>query len=185
MNIDGENEDKEGALDLPVHDEGPEEEVEIELTEEDLGDDFEPDQEEPEGEPEEEAYEEGEEEGEDVEEEAEEEEPEPQPRRRSPEKRIAELARRAQEAERRAQEIESQLQQEASLRRQSDIAMMTHYEKVLQLQANSVKSQLQEAKTLGDTEKEIELQSELFQIQSNISDVKSWLEGQDQMQEQI
>lgn len=177
MNIDEDREDGR-ELDLPIHDEGPEEEVEIELTEEDLDGVPEEPEEDEEGE-------EIEEEGEELEEASEEPEeaPEEQPRRRSPDKRIAELARRAQEAERKAQEYESQLQREAQLRRQSDIAMMTHYEKTLQYQTANIKSQLQEAKTLGDTEKEIELQTELFQIQSDLSDVRNWRANQEQAPE--
>lgn len=182
MSIDGEHEGGEEELDLPIHDDGPEEEVEIELTDEDL-DGLEEAPEEPQEEYEEELEGEEAEEAEEASEEPEE-EPEEQPRRRSPDKRIAELARRAQEAERKAQQYEAQLQQEAQLRRQSDIAMMTHYERTLQLQGAQVKVALQEAKTLGDTEKEIELQSELFQIQSSLSDVKSWREGQEHLASQ-
>jgi hypothetical protein len=184
MNIDGENEGGEKELELPVHTEGPEEEVEIELTEEELeGLDEVPD--EPDGEPDGEPEVEGEpaEDGEPEEAEVPE-EPAEAPRRRSPDKRIADLSRRAQEAERRAQEFEAQLRQEAQLRRQSDIAMMTHYERTLTLQSASTKAALQEAKTVGDTEREIELQSELFQIQSNLSDVKTWRDGQEQMDSQ-
>lgn len=169
---DGEN---EGALDLPVYEEGPEEEVEIELTEDDLSDIDIEHEEEPEAEPEAEA---------EAEEAEEEPEPEEQPRRRSPDKRISELARRAQEAERRAQEYEAQLRQEAELRRQSDMAMMTHYENNLKTQASITRSELQSAKTLGDTEKEIELQQQLFQLQSSLSEVESWKASQAQAQQQ-
>lgn len=169
MNIDGGN---EGSLDLPVYENGPEEEVEIELTDDDLdGIEIEAEEEpepELEAEPEEEAEETSEEEP----------EPEPEPKRRSPDKRISELARRAQEAERRAQEYEAQLRQEAELRRQSDFAMMTHYENNLKTQAAITRSELQAAKAIGDSEKEIDLQQQLFQLQSSLSEVENWKASQ-------
>lgn len=162
MQIDDENGGGEEGLDLPIYEDGVDEDVEIELTEDDLGDAFD-DIEDP------------------VEEHAEggaveepEEEPEETPRKRSPDKRIAELARRAQEAEKRAQDFESQLRQEAELRRQSDIAMMSHYEQRLQRDAAVIKSELQSAMSIGDSEKQIELQSQLFQIQNSLSEVESW-----------
>ncbi len=174
--MDGETETQE----LPMFDDGPTEDVDIEITEEDLGEnlaDFE-DSEEEEEEEQEEAEEEVEEEQEEVEEasdEEEEEEEEVKPkRRRSSENRIAELARRAAEAERRAQALEARAQQEAELRQQSDIAMMTHYEQRLQREATFVKSQLEDAIAVGDTTQQVELQSQLFQLQSDLSGVESW-----------
>jgi len=161
--MDGETETQE----LPMFDDGPTEDVDIEITEEDLGEnlaDFDDSDEEEEEEQQEEAEEEAEEaEEEEVEEasdEEEEEEEEVKPkRRRSSENRIAELARRAAEAERRAQELEARAQQEAELRQQSDIAMMTHYEQRLQREATFVKAQLEDAIAVGDTKQQVELQS--------------------------
>lgn len=184
MHIDGDGgpEDTE----LPLFEEGPNESLDLELDEDDLDgnieDYLEDDGEEEVAEPEvEEAEEESEEyepeeaEAEDDPEgEEEEEEEEPRPRKRDAEKRIAELARRAQEAERRAQEIEARLQQEAALRQQSDIAMMTHYEQRLKGDANVLRTQLQEAITMGDTEKQIDLQTRLLQVQQDLSGVDAW-----------
>lgn len=162
---DGENGGGEEALELPVYEDGPSEEVEIELTEDDI--DL--------GEFDDEAEAEEQPEEAEVEAEAEpEEEPEEQPKRRSPDKRIAELARRAQEAERRAQEYEQRLQQEAEMRRQSDIAMMTHYERNLLLQAADLKQKWQEATSLGDAEKQFDLQQQLIQVQGSLSEIDSW-----------
>lgn len=178
MNIDGGN---EGGLDLPVYDDGPDSEVEIELTEDDLGenlDDFDVGGDD-EGEAEAEAG--AEEDGEPEAEAEEEPEPEPEdrPKRRDAQKRIAELARRAQEAERRAQEVEARLQQEAALRAQSDLAMMTHYGRSLKTQAEAVKARLQEAMSIGDTEKQIELQTELMQLQTDLNGVENWKRQQE------
>jgi hypothetical protein len=177
--MDGETETQE----LPMFDDGPTEDVEIEITEDDLGEnlaDF--DEEEEEAEPEaEEAEEEEPEEEEQPEEEAsdedeeEEEEEAPKPkRRRSSENRIAELARRAAEAERRAQELEARVQQEAQLRQQSDIAMMTHYEQRLKREESFIKAQLQDAIAVGDTDQQIELQNQLFQVKNDLSGVDTW-----------
>ena len=179
-------EGEQEALDLPVHADGPSESVEIELTEEDLGEnlaDFdyeggEEEEAEPEAEAEAEEEAEPEAEAEAEEEEAEEEEEEQPRKKRSPENRIQELARRAQEAERRAQEYESRLAEEAELRRKSDLAMMTHYEERLKRDAAVVKTQLQEAISMGDTEKQVELQAEYFQLQADLGGVKSWRESQ-------
>lgn len=173
--MDTENESQE----LPMFEDGPTEDVEIEITEEDLGenlDDFEDvDQEE---EPEQEAEDEPEE-GEPEVDEVEEEEEEVKPkRRRSSENRIAELARRAAEAERRAQEAEARVAQESELRQQSDVAMMTHYEQRLKRDADYVKAQLQDAISIGDTEQQVELQSRLFQLQSELSGVDGWKQQQ-------
>jgi len=82
-----------GESELPVVGDGPEDEVEIEITEEELGGEI-PEAAEPEAFPEAETAEAGEPE---AGEEAKEDEPK---RRRSPDKRIAELTRRAAEAER-------------------------------------------------------------------------------------
>lgn len=175
MNIDGENGGGEETLELPVYDGDEPEEVEIELTEDELGDAFEGGPaDDGESEPTEEAAEE------EVAEEAPEEE---QPKRRSPDKRIAELARRAQEAERRVQEYEAQLRQESELRRQSDVAMMTHYERNLLLQASDLKMKWQEATTLGDAEKQFDLQQQLIQIQSSLSEIEGWKAQQQQPQQ--
>lgn len=158
--------------DLPITDDGPTEEVEIEITEDDLGEnlaDFDEvseddDEVEVEAEPAEE----------DVEEEEEEEVQEgPKPKRRD-ENRIQELARRAQEAERRAAEYEARAQQEAELRRQSDIAMMSHYETGLMNKEKSIRAELSEAISLGDTEKQIDLQTELMQVRNDLTGVSEW-----------
>ena len=185
MHIDGDGgpEDTE----LPFFDDGPEDSVELELDEDDLDgniEDYLDDEDggEEEAEPVEEESEEEESEDEseeaeaedDTEVEEEEEEEEPRPRKRDAEKRIAELARRAQEAERRAQEIEAQLQQEATLRQQSDLAMMTHYEMRLKRDAESVLAQIEEASTMGDVRKQAELQAELNEIRSNLNGVDAW-----------
>jgi len=152
-------------MELPIHDDGPEDDVEIEITDEDLTNDS--DVESPQSESD------AEEETEASAEDEEEEEARPK-RKRSSEKRISELSRRAQDAERRAQEAEMRLQGESELRRQSDAAMMTHYENALGAQMNEAKRKLLEAKSLGDSEAEIDAQSEFFQAQNDLSGVKSW-----------
>lgn len=175
---DGEQQQED--LDLPIFDDGPEEGVELELDEEDLGghlsdylDDEGPEvEDEPEEEPEDES-EGAEAEDEDPVEEEEEEE-DPRPRKRDAEKRIAELARRAQEAERRAQEIEARLQQEAALRQQSDLAMMTHYEHRLKSDAMALLGQIEEAATMGDIRKQAELQAQYNQLQNDLSGIDAW-----------
>lgn len=182
MHIDGDNERDDDLMELPTYDDGPHDDVDIEITEDDLGEnlaDFDIDGED--GDPEEDEPEaEVEEESEPVaEEEQEEEEVEEKPRRRDAQKRIAELARRAQEAERRAQEVEARLQQEAALRQQSDFAMMTHYENNLKTQAKAIKGQLQEAISMGETEKQIDLQTQLMQVQQDLSGVESWKREQE------
>lgn len=171
--METENESQE----LPVFDDGPTEDVDIEITEEDLGenlDDFEGAEqaEEPEQEEAEEAEPET-----DEDQEEEEEEVKPK-RRRSSENRIAELARRAAEAERRAQEAEARVRQESELRQQSDVAMMTHYEQRLKRDADYVKAQLQDAISIGDSEQQVELQSKLYQLQSELSGVDGWKQQQ-------
>jgi len=159
---------------LPLTEEGPTEDIDIEITEDDLGEslaDYQ--EEESEEEPEEEEPEAEEEQPEEEEEEPEEEEEAPK-RKRSPDKRIAELARKAAEAERRAQEAESRLQNEAQLRQQSDLAMMTHYKNNLINEANSVKQQLVEAHSMGDSEQIIELQSVYYKLQNDLVGVENW-----------
>jgi len=178
--MDTENESQE----LPVFDDGPTEDVDIEITEDDLGenlDDFE--DAEQEEEPEQEETEEPEAESDEGEQEEEEEEVKPK-RRRSSENRIAELARRAAEAERRAQEAEARVAQESELRQQSDVAMMTHYEQRLKRDADYVKAQLQDAISIGDSEQQVELQSKLYQLQSELSGVDGWKQQQAAVQQQ-
>ena len=153
-------------MDLPIHEDGPDDDVEIEITEEDLADDS--DGELPRSEPDAE-------EGAEAQAEEDEEEEEARPKRkRSSEKRISELARRAQDAERRAQDAELRLQGESQLRRQSDAAMMTHYENALSAQMHDAKRKLLEAKSLGDSEAEIDAQGEFFQAQTDLAGVKAW-----------
>lgn len=172
-------EEETETQELPMFDDGPTEDVEIEITEDDLGEnlaDFEEEDAEEESDAEE--AEEEEEEQEEVEEasdEEEEEEEAPKPkRRRSSENRIAELARRAAEAERRAQALEARVQQEAQLRQQSDVAMMTHYEQRLRREESFIKAQLQDAIAVGDTDQQIELQNQLFQVKNDLSGVDTW-----------
>jgi hypothetical protein len=156
--------------DLPITDDGPTEDVEIEITEDDLGEnlaDFD-EVSEDDGEVEVEA-----EPAEDDAEEEEGPEEEPKPKRRD-ENRIQELARRAQEAERRASEFEARAQQEAELRRQSDIAMMSHYETGLRNKEKTIRADLSEAMSLGDTEKQIDLQTELMQVRNDLTGVSEW-----------
>jgi hypothetical protein len=151
---------------LPLTEEGATEDIEIEITEDDLGEslaDYE----------EEESSEETQEEEPEEEEEEEPEEEAPK-RKRSPDKRIAELARKAAEAERRAQEAESRLQNEAQMRQQSDFAMMTHYKNNLINEANSVKQQLVDAHSMGDSEQIIELQSIYYKLQNDLAGVENW-----------
>lgn len=178
---DGDNQQEE--LDLPIFDDGPEEGVELELDEEDLGEDLSEylDDEEPEAEEEQEEEPEDESEGaeaedadpvDEAEEEAEEEDP--RPRKRDAEKRIAELARRAQEAERRAQETEARLRQEAALRQQSDLAMMTHYEHRLKADAAALLGRIEDAANMGDIRKQAELQAEYNQLQSDLNGIDAW-----------
>lgn len=177
--MDTENESQE----LPVFDDGPTEDVDIEITEDDLGenlDDFE-DAEQTEESEQEKAEEAEPETDEDQEEEEEEVKPK---RRRSSENRIAELARRAAEAERRAQEAEARVAQEADLRQQSDVAMMTHYEQRLRMSADTVKAQLQDAISIGDSEQQVELQSKLYQLQSELAGVDGWKQQQAAVQKQ-
>jgi hypothetical protein len=183
--IDGDDGPEE--LDLPLFEEGPTDSVELELDDDDVGgnlvdylDESEEDGEaaaEDEEEYEEEDSEDDAEEAEaedDDQVEPEEEEEEPRPRKRDAERRIAELSRRAQEAERRAQEVEAKLQQEATLRQQSDIAMMTHYEQRLRGDANVVLGQIEEAISMGDGRKQAELQAQFNQLQNDLSGIDAW-----------
>jgi hypothetical protein len=150
---------------LPLTEEGATEDIDIEITEDDLGESL------ADYEEEESSEETQEEEPEEEEEEPEEEAPK---RKRSPDKRIAELARKAAEAERRAQEAESRLQNEAQMRQQSDFAMMTHYKNNLINEANSVKQQLVDAHSMGDSEQIIELQSIYYKLQNDLAGVENW-----------
>lgn len=103
--------------------------------------------------------------------------PEPEdetPKRKRSDKRIAEMARRAAEAERRAQELEGRLLQEAELRKQSDSAMMTHYEHRLQGRSEVLKQQLIDAHSIGDSERIVELQGEYYKVQADLNSIESW-----------
>jgi hypothetical protein len=153
---------------LPYTDDGPTEDVEIEITEDDLGESLE-DYEQQE-EPEEEQPEEPEEE---QPEEPEEEEEAPK-RRRSPEKRISELARKAAEAERRAQDAEARLVKEAQLREQSEQAMMTHYKSNLSATAMDLKQKLAEARSMMDNEKIDDLQYQFNKTMNDLEAVTNW-----------
>jgi len=154
---------------LPITEEGPTEDIDIEITEEDLGESLADYDEE---EPEEEEPEEEEVEVEEAEEEPEEEEA--PKRKRSPDKRIAELARKAADAERRAQDAESRLKNEAQMRQQSDFAMMTHYKNNLINEASSVKQRLMDAHSMGDSEQIVELQSIYYKLQNDLAGVENW-----------
>lgn len=165
--MDEENEIPE----LPLTEEGPTEDIDIEITEDDLGESL-ADYEEEESE---EAAEE--EEAEPEEDELDEEEPEEEEapkRKRSPDKRIAELARKAADAERRAQEAEARLQNEAQMRQQSDLAMMSHYKNNLINEASAVKQKLVDAHSMGDSEQIIELQSIYYKLQNDLAGVENW-----------
>jgi hypothetical protein len=165
--MEGEDEIK----DLPLVEDGPTEDVDIEITEEDLGEslaDYDTDSEQ------EAAEEPAEEAAEEAAEEEEEEEEEAPKRKRSPDKRIAELARKAAEAERRAQEMEARLQQAEQMRQQSDMAMMTHYEQRIVGQADVIKQQLIDAHSIGDSEKIVELQGEYYKLQADLTSIQNW-----------
>lgn len=164
---------------LPYFSDGPEDGAEIEITEDDLGGDSFADYVDTDEQQEEQLEEVADEP--DAEEDDEEEEPEPEEkpkRKRSSENRIQELSRRAQEAERRYEEANARAAQEAALRAESDRAMMAHYEQRLTREATAVKAQLQEAISVGDTAQQVELQTQLFQLQSDISGVESWKQQQ-------
>lgn len=156
---------------LPYTDEGPTEDVEIEITEEDLGERIEGEAEE---EPEEQPEEQPEETQETAEQEEEPEEEEAPKRRRQSENRIHELARKAAEAERRAQELEARLQKEAQLREQSEQAMMTHYKNNLSVTAMDLKQKLAEARTMMDNEKIDDLQYQFNKVMNDLEAVSNW-----------
>jgi len=172
--------DETDAPELPLTEEGPTEDIDIEITEEDLGESLaeyqenEPEEEESEEEESEEEEAEPQAEEEEAEEASEEEEEEAPKRKRSPDKRISELARKAAEAERRAQELETRLRHEAELRQQSDMAMMTHYKNNLLIEAGTVKQQLVEAHSMGDSEKIIDLQAKYYKLQNDLEGVENW-----------
>lgn len=180
--MDGDNE----SVELPVYDDGPNEDVEIEITEDDLGEnlaDFEDGEEEEQAEDvEAEAEEQPEEEA--AEEQPEDEEAAEKPKRRDAQRRIAELARRAAEAERRAQEVEAQLRQEAALRQQSDVAMMTHYENALNARMQELKAKWIDADNIGDQNAKFDLNAEITSLQSDLNGVKQWRQQQAAAQEQ-
>ena len=181
------SDDGSEELDLPLFEDGPTDGVELELDDDDVGgnladyldeeeavaeDDDESEEEDSDDDPDEPEAED--EELVDEEEEEEEEEEAPRPRKRDAERRIAELSRRAQEAEHRAQEIEARFHQESTLRQQSDLAMMTHYEQRLRGDANVVLGQIEEAISMGDGRKQAELQSQFNQLQNDLSGIDSW-----------
>jgi hypothetical protein len=153
---------------LPYTDDGPTEDVEIEITEDDLGESLEDyeQQEEPE--------EEQPEEPEEVVEQEEPEEEEAPKRRRSADKRIIELARKAAEAEQRAQDMEARLQKEAQLREQSEQAMMTHYRNNLSVTAMDLKQKLAEARSMMDNEKIDDLQYQFNKTMNDLEAVTNW-----------
>ena len=153
---------------LPYTDDGPTEDVEIEITEDDLGESLEDyeQQEEPE--------EEQPEEPEKVVEQEEPEEEEAPKRRRSADKRIIELARKAAEAEQRAQDMEARLQKEAQLREQSEQAMMTHYRNNLSVTAMDLKQKLSEARSMMDNEKIDDLQYQFTKTMNDLEAVTNW-----------
>jgi hypothetical protein len=153
--------------DLPYTDDGPTEDVEIEITEDDLGEsltDYE------EGEPEEEQPEQPEEV---AEQEATEEEEAPK-RKRQSERRIHELARKAAEAERRAQDAEARLIKESQMREQSEQAMMTHYKNNLSVTAMDLKQKLAEARSMMDNERIDDLQYQFSKTMNDLEAVTNW-----------
>lgn len=171
------------VTELPIIEDGPTEDVEIEITEEDLENmpgEFPEDVIEEENSEEEQPQEEATEE---QQEEATEEEEAPRPKR-SADRRIAELARKAAEAERRAQEVEARLMQAEQLRQQSDMAMMTHYEQRLIGQSQVIKQQLIDAHSIGDSERIVELQGEYYKLQNDLTAIESWKAQQELTQPQ-
>ena len=150
---------------LPYTDDGPTEDVDIEITEDDLGESLE-DYEQQE-EPEEEQPQEVVEQEEPVEEEA-------PKRRRSPEKRISELSRKAAEAEQRAQAAEARLMKEAQLREQSEQAMMTHYKSNLSTTAADLKQKLADARSMMDNERIDDLQYQFNKTMNDLEAVTNW-----------
>ena len=154
---------------LPYTDDGPTEDVEIEITEDDLGESLNEYQDEDDAE--EKHPQEAEETAE--QEESEEEEGAPK-KRRQPEKRIQEFARKVAEAERRAQDLEARLQKEAQLREQSERAMMTHYKSNLSVTAADLKAKLAEARTMMDNEKIDDLQYQFNKVMNDLEAVTNW-----------
>ena len=159
---------------LPFIEEGPTEDIDIEITEDDLGESLADYQEDEAEEEEEQQEEEQPEEVEETAEEEEQDEEEAPKRRRSPEKRISELARKAAEAERRAQDLEARLQQEAQLREQSEQAMMTHYRNNLSTTATDLKQKLAEARTMMDNEKIDDLSYQYNKVMNDLEAVTAW-----------
>jgi hypothetical protein len=153
---------------LPYTDDGPTEDVEIEITEDDLGESLE------DYEKQEDPEEEQPEEPEEVAEQEEPEEEEAPKRRRSPEKRISELARKAADAERRAQDLEARLVKEAQLREQSEQAMMTHYRSNLSATAMDLKQKLAEARSMMDNERIDDLQYQFNKTMNDLEAVTNW-----------
>jgi len=179
--MDGETE----SVDLPVYDDGPHDDVEIEITEEDLGEnlaDFGDPEDGPEGEEEQvegEHAEEGQsEDGAEEAEAGEGDEAVEKPKRRDAQRRIAELSRRAADAERRAEEVEARLRQEAALRQQSDVAMMTHYENALNARMQELKAKWIDADNLGDQSAKFDLNAEISSLQTDLNGVKQWKQQQ-------
>ena len=170
--------DETESPELPLTEDGPTEDIDIEITEDDLGESLadyqEDDGEQEEEQQEEEQAEEPEEQPKEASEEEDEEEEEAPKRRRSPEKRISELARKAAEAERRAQELEARLQQEAQLREQSEVAMMTHYKNNLTVTAMDLRQKLAEARTMMDNEKIDDLQYQFTKVMNDLEAVTAW-----------
>lgn len=165
------------SQELPLTEDGPTEDIDIEITEDDLGEslaDYQEDDGEQEESEEQQEEEDQQEEAADEEDDDEEEEEEAPKRRRSPEKRISELARKAAEAERRAQELEARLQQEAQLREQSEQAMMTHYKNNLAVTANELRQKLAEARTMMDNEKIDDLQYQFTKVMNDLEAVNNW-----------
>jgi hypothetical protein len=149
------------TLELPTHEENPVEDVDIELTEEELEGETPP---EPDAEQEPEtAADPGP-------------EPEPEPKKKPrADNRVASALAKAEEAERRAAEAMARAEEAERVRQQSDRAMMFHYEKRLETDVASLKRQLTEAKAVGDSEAEIEAMTKLTDVQAELRGVKSWL----------
>ena len=151
--------------DTSYDEDGSNEAVEFEITEDDLGQRIEDD---------EEADEEESEEPEEAAEQEEPEEEEPPRRRHTADKRITELARKAADAERRAQEAEGRLLKESSLREQSEQAMMTHYRNNLSVTAMDLKQKLAEARSMMDNEKIDDLQYQFTKTMNDLEAVTNW-----------
>lgn len=154
--------------DIPYDDENQLEDVDIEITEDDLGRRIE-DDEQPE-----EVEEEQSEEPEEAAEQEELEEEEPPKRRHTADKRITELARKAVEAERRAQEAEVRLLKESHLREQSEQAMMTHYRNNLNVTAMDLKQKLAEARSMMDNDKIDDLHYQFTKTMNDLEAVNNW-----------